>query len=339
MTLTETKRWPVIILKVQGRLDATSGPEVARGLTASIDGGARQLVLDLFGLEYLSSAGLRVFLAAARQMQRVGGKLALAAVTRPVWEILHMAQFSAIIPLFETLDQACASFASPVTQTRPDPCLLSFAEEIYLLALDDQKGVLKPLPIGSLAHALAGAVLMELALDGRIDTDLTTLTVTSTAPTGDALLDETLTELQAECAPKPVSFWLQKLVRESKRLVARVQADLIRKNILKEENQRLLWVFAVRRYPMIDQREVKEVRTRLREMILSDTVPAPRDVVLLSLAHACRLLDDLFTPEEYAQAQSRIATLTSLDLIGRAVFHAIRQIERVLENSSSMQIT
>jgi hypothetical protein len=110
----------------------------------------------------------------------------------------------------------------------------------------------------------------------------------------------------------------------------RVLDQLIRKGILKQENRRILWVFEIHRYPLIDDREVKEVRTRLRELILGDDIPDPRDVVLISLGNACRLLDDLFIPEEKKRVRTRIAALARLELIGGELAKSIHEIERSL---------
>ena len=57
MTINESKQGAVTIVQAQGRLDATSAPETDRRLAALITAGARQVVFDLSGLDYVSSAG------------------------------------------------------------------------------------------------------------------------------------------------------------------------------------------------------------------------------------------------------------------------------------------
>ena len=76
--------------------------------------------------------------------------------------------------------------------------MLTFAEEIVLLLLDDKSGKFVPTPIWSRKCALAGAVLMDLALHGRIDTDLRKLVVVDRSPVGDDLLDPILATIVAE---------------------------------------------------------------------------------------------------------------------------------------------
>ncbi|HAS82773.1 MAG TPA: hypothetical protein DCS43_08910 [Verrucomicrobia bacterium] len=330
MTISETIKNGITIMEAAGRLDSDSAPETGKRLAELIDGGIRQFVLDLSALDYVSSAGLRVLLNAARGAQKAGGRLVLAAASPQVKQVLDMVGFGAIIPVFDTTAAGCASFAPPPAVERPAPAPLSFAEELYLLALDDAEGVTKPMPPFALDYAMAGALLMELALDGRIDTDLRVLKVTSSEPTKDPLLNDVLRDVQAQPKPQPVAFWLKHFADESKRIEERVLAGLVAKGVLKQENRRVLWVFAVRRYPIIDDREVKEVRTRLRELITSDEIPEPRDVVLLSLAKACRLLEDMFSPDEYDAMRPRITALTRLDLIGQEMVDAIGDIERAM---------
>lgn len=332
MTINERLQDGITILQPQGLLDAVNAPEMDRRLIALISGGTRQIIFDLSGLEYVSSAGLRVFLTAAKRMKQVQGKLALASPAAQTRQILDMAGFSSILPVFDTLPDAINSCAAAGT-SQPAPAnvssgTLSIAEEFYLLALDDCKGVIYLPATSVLDYALAAALLMELALCDRIDTDQTSMKLISGTPTGNPLLDDALRDLHQNVEPRPTSFWLGQLAKQEKCIGERVLASLIRKGILKQENKRILWVFEVRRYPLIDDRKIKEVRTRLRELILGDDIPGPRDVVLISLGNTCRLLDRLFTSEELERVQARIAALARLDLIGRATANVIQEIER-----------
>jgi len=208
--------------------------------------------------------------------------------------------------------------------------MLTFAEEIFLLALDDHQGMVKQLSGLAIGDALVGALLMELAMLDRVDTDLKGLRVVDTAPTGDALLDETLKEMSGHRESQPVSRWLMTLSSHAQQIQDKVLAGLIAKGILKQENHKILWVFEVRRYPAIDNHEIKEVKIRLRELILSNDLPDPRDAVLISLVAACRLFNEIFTSRELEKVQPRIAQLAKLDLIGQEVAKSIREIEQAM---------
>lgn len=211
--------------------------------------------------------------------------------------------------------------------------MLTFAEEILLLALDDQSGAIKPLPIQALRYALSGALLIELAMANRIDTDLEGLFVVDDRPMGDPLLDDVLQRLSAGATKRPTTDCLESIAWEVTDLQGKILARLVDKGVLRVQDQRILWVIAKRRYPLMDDRQVKEVRARLRELIDSDEIPDPREAVLIALVDACQLFDELFDKEELDRLRPRIAMLSKLDLIGREVTRSIREISRAVSES------
>ncbi len=357
MTINETSRSGILIFQTNGKLDATSAPAAEQRIAELVEGGVRQVVMDLSGLDYISSAGLRFLLTSARRLQKAEGGLVVAAPSPQANQVIQMAGFSGLIPIVDTVDAALGRF-KPLAEApagSPSPAIatttataratlppIGFAEEIYLLALDERKGIVKSVSLASLDYALAGALLMELAIRDRIDSDLSVMKIISTEATGDQLLDDAMWVLALQRRntqeARPVSYWLGVLAEESRRIQERVLEQLVRKGILKQENRKILWVFEVRRYPIADDREVKEVRTRLRELILSDEVPDPRDVVLLNLGQSCRLLDDLFTAEEFERVYPRIEALMRLDLIGQEMTRTIRSIEKSIAEAMSTSV-
>lgn len=205
--------------------------------------------------------------------------------------------------------------------------MLTFAEEILLLSLDDKKGsFLSTVPEQALRTALAGALLMELAVMNRIDTDLKALFVVSPDPTGDPLLDDVLQSIQTGETDQPAAFWLNEIAWKIEDLRDRIVQSLVEKGVLKIEDRKVLWVFPQRRYPLLDDREVKEVRARLRDLLLGDDIPEYRDAVLVGLVHSCGMADILFSDQELPQIMPRLTRLAQLDLIGREVDRAIREI-------------
>jgi hypothetical protein len=208
--------------------------------------------------------------------------------------------------------------------------MLSFAEEIFLLALDDREGSIKPLPVSALEYALPGGLLMELAFLNKIDVDLKSLQVVNTDPTGNPLFDNIMRQIKAKSDPQPVSYWLSFFAGQANQIQELILAQLVARGILKVEDKKILWVFKTRRYPMIDNHEIREVTARLRELILSDEIPDPREAVLVSLVDACRLFDDLFSAEEYERLQPRIKALAKLDLIGQEITKSIREIAQAM---------
>ena len=106
MNISESKQGNVTILKIEGKLDAMSSPELDKHLASMVESGTRQIVLDLAGLEYVSSAGLRVFLSAAKHLKQAQGKLALANLCAQVQQIFDIAGFESILPVLKTTNEA-----------------------------------------------------------------------------------------------------------------------------------------------------------------------------------------------------------------------------------------
>ncbi|MDE7436646.1 MAG: STAS domain-containing protein [Lachnospiraceae bacterium] len=72
MTITKNTENGVLTLALEGRLDTNTAPELEKEISASLTADVQTLILDLKDLEYISSAGLRVLLAAQKKMNKQG---------------------------------------------------------------------------------------------------------------------------------------------------------------------------------------------------------------------------------------------------------------------------
>lgn len=206
--------------------------------------------------------------------------------------------------------------------------MLTFAEEILLLLLDDKSGKFVPVPTWSRQCALAGAALMDLALEGRIDTDLEKLVLIDRSPTGDDLLDPILARMAEEPEVHDARFWVERLGEEqSGWMEDHALARLVRRGILESEGGRLLWVFRARRYPTIDGKAQREVRLRIMNVLFSDEIPDPRDIVIICLADACGIFRLIMSEADIERSRERIDVIRRMDLIGQAVSKAVRELE------------
>ena len=183
--------------------------------------------------------------------------------------------------------------------------MLTCTEELLLLA-HDEKRHLRQLQDLLMNTALAGAVLMDLALINRVDTDLTAFVVLDRKPTGEKLLDQALAALPDKATTVDA---LDVLRKQGGSLMDMAIARLIERGILRKQEGRILWVFESRRYPLIDGKELQEVKKRIADLLLSDEIPDPRDVVIICLAQACGLLRRVFSESELRSADARIEQL------------------------------
>ena len=208
--------------------------------------------------------------------------------------------------------------------------MLRLADELLLLLIDDKRSDLIPLPDRSLACALAGALLMDLALEGRIDTDPDCLSLLDATPLGDDLLDPVLTEIERAEAVRHARFWVAHFAERGDDIRDKALARLTAQGILEAEDggffSFLPSVSRTRRYPA-DEAAREDVQLRVMRALFSDDVPDPRDAVVIGLADACGAFERLLDPTEHAAARERIALLGRMDLIGRAVAEAVRQGE------------
>ena len=214
--------------------------------------------------------------------------------------------------------------------------MLGFVEEIVLLQLDDSQGKFIDLPLSAADVVLAGAALMELALKNRIDTDLERLFVVDPTPTGDDILDDVLAQLAEAGAELSAGAALERVTVHAGKYQERALKHLVAKGILRDEDGRFLWVFRTRRYPIVDDREQREVKARLRQVLLSDEIPDPRDVVLICLIDACNLLALVLSAAEIEATKTRVEQLSRLDLIGRAVTKAVGEIRFIVKHAASL---
>ena len=86
-----------ITFTITGRVDTLTAPEL--GGTLEKLAGSEVVTLDLAGVPYMSSAGLRVLLAAQKKAMKSGGSLTLIKVTDAVKEVLNLTGFSAILTI------------------------------------------------------------------------------------------------------------------------------------------------------------------------------------------------------------------------------------------------
>lgn len=94
------------VVAVSGKLDALSAGEYEEAMNRLFAAGKVRFVVDFSGLTYISSAGLRVILAAAKQSKAQGGQAAFANAWGNVLNVLEMTGFTSILKLHGSVDAA-----------------------------------------------------------------------------------------------------------------------------------------------------------------------------------------------------------------------------------------
>ena len=206
---------------------------------------------------------------------------------------------------------------------------MTFGEELLLLLLDERRGNLTTLPEWLLNYALAGSALVDLASANRIDTDPQQLVVVDATPLNDDILDPVLEEIVWSETVSDASYWV-------KRIAALHGSEIREKSIQRLVTARILrkdeggfWSFVPavrrsRRYTLVDGRKREETRLRIMRVLFDGDIPDPDEVVMIGLADACGVFARILTQSEMDMVRDRIALVTRMDLIGRAVTDAIR---------------
>jgi anti-anti-sigma factor len=99
----------VVLLKVQGRVDSESAPEFDQALTRALEQNNR-IVLNLQGVEFLSSSGLRAIVKAYQAAKKAGGDVLLSAVSEPVEVVLRTVGMMQLLKMYSTDQEAVESF-------------------------------------------------------------------------------------------------------------------------------------------------------------------------------------------------------------------------------------
>lgn len=100
----------VLVLRVHGRLDAVSSPNVERKIFDYINGGRYKILLNFSGVDYLSSAGMRMLLSTSKKLKTFNGKLVVSCVTSNVMDVLRMSGFDHVLDLSKTEEDALKKF-------------------------------------------------------------------------------------------------------------------------------------------------------------------------------------------------------------------------------------
>ena len=210
---------------------------------------------------------------------------------------------------------------------------LRAVEEILLLILDTDNGEIgHRFPPQSRAVVFAGAALTDLALELLIGTNADQLIVTDATPLGSALLDPILADIaQSSENPRDTAFWISQLARQSGRIREQALTRLIERGYLEAESGGQVClspgVSRIRRYTNPDGRTTEDVQLRIMRTLFRDEIPDPRDIVIISLAAASGVFESILSPDELALVRGRIDLICQMDLIGREVAAAIRQVE------------
>lgn len=210
--------------------------------------------------------------------------------------------------------------------------MLTLFEELYLMAIDNDKVILVSSAKGRLGCGLAGAVLAQLALLDKIKVNENhRLEIIDNEPSGDELLDEFLREIK-NSKPRKVTYWVSALSERPKPMFKQISERLVAKGILNQEDDHLVW-------PNQSSDSLPEVplkygiKRRLRGTILADEDIDLHNLTLLSIIRACNLLKLVFTKDECKAARRKIHEKLIGEALDNLIGQTIEEIERAVSEA------
>lgn len=110
MEISTTDVNSVTVVVVDGRVDSATAPELENSLKQLVESDKTRLVLDLAGVDYMSSAGLRAMVSTLKSVKRVSGDLRLASPSPRVAEVLRLAGLTSIFSIYSSQSDAVSSY-------------------------------------------------------------------------------------------------------------------------------------------------------------------------------------------------------------------------------------
>jgi len=213
--------------------------------------------------------------------------------------------------------------------------VLTLLEEVVLLTINPRTGCLEGGSEYGVRYALAGAVLFDLALAERIDTDVDTVTVINSTPTGNPIQDELLAALSKGAVPYKVRDCVEQIFFQRNDFEGEALSLLVKRGIIRKEASKFLWVIDVERLRVIDGAHHQQITSRLAQAVLEDDIPEVRDIMLVSLANACGLLSVVLAPAQIELRAEWIETLSKIETISRNVSSSIASLLEDLARGSA----
>ncbi|MBK9248515.1 MAG: STAS domain-containing protein [Ignavibacteria bacterium] len=109
MKIEEVTIGDIRLILLEGRIDSNTSAEAETIIMSVIESGVHKLVVDFGQLDYISSAGLRVFLLAAKLLKKTNGRIALSSMKPHIREVFDMSGFSALFTILPNKEDAVSS--------------------------------------------------------------------------------------------------------------------------------------------------------------------------------------------------------------------------------------
>ena len=198
---------------------------------------------------------------------------------------------------------------------------LSLPEELVLMLLNEETGYFHQVQGWELNCAVVGAVLAELSLLERIDTDMDSLLVVDRTETGNSILDPILKQIVDEPDQRSAQYWIERLAGQAESVIDSTLDHLVDLKILRHHDGDF-WTLAPVQYgSTLEDTPDEFIKARISKFIYSSIIPDPRDMIIICLVNTCDVWRFMFELDD--EAEERIKFICKMDLIGRSIAAAV----------------
>ena len=207
---------------------------------------------------------------------------------------------------------------------------LSVPQEFITMILNEKAGYFHQVEGWTLNCATIGAVLADLSLKSRIDTDEETLFLLDATKTGDEVLDLCLAEIASNPDPQKPRYWIERLAVHSEDIIDATLKHLVQLEIMTHHEGGFYttnhcdWYAELQQYPK-SETVGKYINSRIEKVIFTDIIPDPKDSLIIGLLSACDIIKFIFDDLEEKQEQ-RVELICKIEQINRVISTTVKQV-------------
>ncbi len=206
------------------------------------------------------------------------------------------------------------------------PQSLTLTQEFILMLLNEETGYFHQVPGWDLNCAVVGAVLAELSLLSRIDTDMESLILVDQTETGDPALDPILQEIASEPVQRNTQYWIERLASRAELVIDSTLDRLVNLKILDQHDGGFYTLARTGWQTELSSNSIEDtagefIKLRIMRYIFTDAIPNPRDIIIICLVNTCDVFRFIFQLDD--EEEKRIKFICKMDVIGRSIAEAV----------------
>ena len=191
---------------------------------------------------------------------------------------------------------------------------LNVPEELLVMLLNEQTGYFYQVEGWTLNCVVIGAVLADLSLKSRIDTDEESLFLIDSTKTGEPILDLCLEEIASHPEPQNTRYWIEKLTIHSETIIDATLERLVDLELLTHQDGG---------FYSLNHSNWHNIKSEIEQVILTDTIPSPKDSLIIGLLNACDVIRFIFELDE--KKETKIKWICNLESINRKISSSLEQ--------------